>query len=242
MANYLFKVPTGVVIFLINIPILFLGYKKLGKRMILISLYAIAITSIVVDFTTEIGLCLTEVPLLAALFGGALIGFGIGIIFRNGGTTGGTDIVVRLVKLKYRHIKTGVIFMMTDIIIVSISALVFKDIDTALYAGISIMVSSLVMNKALYGGDEARLIYIVSEKNNEIADVLLSKVGAGVTYLKGRGAYLGVEKDIIMCVIRIQQLPAVEEEVKEIDENSFMIITSATEIFGEGYKKHGTFY
>lgn len=242
MVNYLTGISTGVAMFAINIPILWFGYRRLGKKLIYISIYALAVASIAVDLMTELGICVTKIPLLAALFGGALIGWGIGIIFRLGGTTGGTDIAVRLLKLKYRYMKTGAIFLITDVVIVSISAIVFRDIDTALYAGISVMATSMVMNKVLYGSDEAKLIYIISDKNREIVKILLDKIGVGATFLEGRGAYTGNDKEIIMCVIKRQKLPQLEEIVKEIDLNSFMIVTSATEIFSEGYKRHGTIY
>lgn len=242
MLNYLFGIPTGVGMFLINIPILWLGYRKLGKKLIYLSVYVLALASVLVDAMAETGWCVTRIPLLAALFGGAMVGAGLGVVFRGGGTTGGADILVRLIKLKYRHIKTGIIFLAFDVTVVGISALIFKDTDLALYAGLSVMSASMVMNKVLYGGDEAKFIYIVSDRYSLIAGKLLGSLNVGATYLKGRGAYSGTEKDIIMCVIRRQQLPQAEEIVKEIDENAFMIVTSATEIFGEGYKKHGTIY
>ena len=242
MLNHLFNLPTGTGILLINIPILWIGVRKLGKKLIGYTLYALVISSVVVDLLVENGLCVTRVPILAALFGGAMVGFGLGVIFRNGGTTGGLDIIVRLVKMKYRYLKTGAIFLISDIIVVSISAIVFRDIDVALYAGISVMAASLVMNKVLYGGDEAKCIYIFSEKNQEIANILLEKLEVGVSFIKGKGAYTGKDKEMIMCVMRRQQLPEATEIVENIDDGAFLIVTSATEIFGEGYKKHGTYY
>lgn len=242
MLNHLFNLPTGTGILLINIPILWIGVRKLGKKLIGYTLYALVISSVVVDLLVENVLCATRVPILAALFGGAMVGFGLGVIFRNGGTTGGLDIIVRLVKMKYRYLKTGAIFLISDIIVVSISAIVFRDIDVALYAGISVMAASLVMNKVLYGGDEAKCIYIFSEKNQEIANILLEKLEVGVSFIKGKGAYTGKDKEMIMCVMRRQQLPEATEIVENIDDGAFLIVTSATEIFGEGYKKHGTYY
>lgn len=242
MLNYLFSLPTGVGILLINIPILWIGVRKLGKKLIGYTLYALIISSVTVDLFVEKGICLTRVPILASLFGGAMVGFGLGVIFRNGGTTGGLDIIVRLVKMKYKYIKTGAIFLISDIIVVSISAIVFKDIDVALYAGVSVMAASLVMNKTLYGGDEAKCIYIFSEKNQEIATVFLEKLSVGVSYIKSKGAYTGRDTEMIMCVMRRQQLPEATEIVENIDDGAFLVVTSATEIFGEGYKKHGTYY
>ena len=242
MLNYLFGLSTGIGILLINIPILWIGVRKLGKKLIGYTLYALVVSSVTVDLFVENGICLTRVPILASLFGGAMVGFGLGIIFRNGGTTGGLDIIVRLVKMKYRYIRTGAIFLISDIIVVSISAVVFRDIDVALYAGISVMAASMIMNKVLYGGDEAKCIYIFSEKNHEIAQILLDKLSVGVSYIKSKGAYTGNDTEMIMCVMRRQQLPEATEIVKDIDDGAFLIVTSATEIFGEGYKKHGTYY
>lgn len=235
--NRMIPLETGTLILLINIPIILLGIWKFGLRFIISTFYATLMTSL---FTNRFARYepATHDILLAALGGSVLIASSIGIIFKRGATTGGTDIIIKCLKLKFPHLKTGRLFFLTDMCIVAASALVFQDIDAALYAGISVIVTSLVLDVVLYGRDGAKLIYIISDECEKLTDRLLAELDVGVTHLSGQGAYSGKEKKIIMCVVRKPMAPRVESVVKEEDADAFMIVTSATEIFGEGYKSY----
>lgn len=228
---------TGTLIMIINIPIILLGMWKFGLRFIVSTFYAIVMTSIFTNAFASFEPATNDI-LLAALAGSVLIAGSIGIIFKRGATTGGTDIIIKCLRLKFPHMKTGVLFFITDVCIVTISGFVFRDIDAALYAGIAVVVTSVVLDVVLYGRDEAKLIYVISDKPVEITDRILAELDVGVTHLCGEGAYSGKEKKIIMCVVRKPIAPRIEEIVKEEDSDAFMIITSATEIFGEGYKSY----
>lgn len=228
---------TGTLIMIINIPIILLGMWKFGLRFIVSTFYAIAMTSIFTNIFASFGPATNDI-LLAALAGSVLIAGSIGVIFKRGATTGGTDIIIKCLRLKIPHMKTGVLFFITDVCIVTISGFVFRDIDAALYAGIAVVVTSVVLDVVLYGRDGAKLIYVISDKPVEITDRILAELDVGVTHLSGEGAYSGKEKKIIMCVVRKPIAPRIEEIVKEEDSDAFMIITSATEIFGEGYKSY----
>ena len=161
---------------------------------------------------------------------------GLALVFRAGATTGGTDIIVKLLRQKYRHLKTGRLFFILDILIVAASLLVFDDIDTILYAVLAVVVTSIVFDAVLYGFDEAKLVYIISDHSDIIAQRIMDELEAGVTFLKGKGAYSNSPKDVILCVMRNTVAPKAEEIVKQEDPLAFMIISSATEIYGEGYK------
>lgn len=242
MVNRLTGVETGTMVFLINIPLMLIGVWKLGIQFLLKTIYAIMITSTFINIFAMMPRATDDI-LLASLAGGILISASVGYIFKAGATTGGTDIVVQLVKLKYKHLKSGLIFMITDMTIIALSIFVFKNIDSALYSAITVVTSSIILDIVLYGKDEAKLLYIIlrSEENEQIlAKRLLEELEVGVTYLKGYGAYKNHEKKVLLCAIRKQQLPKAKELVKEVDENSFVIITSANEIFGEGYKSHNS--
>lgn len=228
---------TGTLIMIINIPIILLGMWKFGLRFIVSTFYAIVMTSIFTNIFASFGPATNDI-LLAALAGSVLIAGSIGVIFKRGATTGGTDIIIKCLRLKIPHMKTGVLFFITDVCIVTISGFVFRDIDAALYAGIAVVVTSVVLDVVLYGRDGAKLIYVISDKPVEITDRILAELDVGVTHLSGEGAYSGKEKKIIMCVVRKPIAPRIEEIVKEEDSDAFMIITSATEIFGEGYKSY----
>ncbi|MBP5732977.1 MAG: YitT family protein, partial [Lachnospiraceae bacterium] len=170
--------------------------------------------------------------------GGSLSAIGLGLTFRAGSTTGGSDIIVKYLRQKFPYLKTGIIMMAIDVVVVTASAIVFGDIERALYAGISVGVTSFVLDLVLYGRDGAKLIYIISDHPEVIAKRLLEELDVGVTYLEGAGAYSGKEKQVIFCVLRKPLSPRAEDIVKKEDPQAFMIVTNATEIYGEGYKSY----
>lgn len=233
--NRLIPVRTGTLYFVLNIPIVILGIWKFGIKFMASTAVVIVLNSVLTDFLAGFGAITTE-PILACLAGGIMIGAGIGIIFRAGTTTGGMDIIVKVIKSKYKHIRTGFLFFMLDMVIVSISGVVFGDFNVAMYAFIAVFVSGRVMDMVLYGSDEARLIYIISDNYQNISKRVLEELDVGVTFLEGKGAYSNSSKNVIMCVIRKQLTPRLEDIIKEEDPASFMIVSSASEIYGEGYK------
>ena len=228
---------TGTLIMLINIPILVFGVWKFGMGLTISSIYATALISVFTNLLAPFGAATDDI-LLAALAGGVLIAVSVGTIFRVGATTGGVDIIIKALRLKFPHMKTGKIFFIMDAMVVTLSGIVFQDINAALYAAISATCTSLVMDLVLYGRDEARLLYIISGKSEQIAQRLLEDIDIGVTYINGQGAYSGDNKKVIMCVVKKAVSPQAEEIVRQEDANSFMIITNATEVFGEGYKSY----
>ncbi|MBR6665135.1 MAG: YitT family protein [Lachnospiraceae bacterium] len=236
IVSRLIPVETGTLILLFNIPILLLGTWKFGFKFIVSTIYCIMIISPMTNFFTSQYGALTEDPFLAGLAGGALLAVGMGTVFRAKATTGGIDIIVKIIRTKKPHLKTNNLFLLMDAVVVTCSALVFKDIDKALYAGMTVVVTSFVMDIVLYGKDEAKLIHIISDKSEEITKRLLDDLEIGVTYVRGEGAYSGKEKKVIMCVVKKQISPKVEDIIKEEDPMAFMIVSSAMEIYGEGYK------
>lgn len=228
---------TGILILILNIPILLLGMWKFGVRFMGMTVGVLVLSSPLIDLFASWG-AITEVPLLAALAGGALMGTGMGILYRAGASSGGMDVVAKLIHLRFPYVKTGGIFMVLDSMVVTVTAFVFRDIDLALYAAVGILVSTYLLNIVLYGSDEARMVYIISDKPEEIADKIL-KTDRGVTYLQGYGAYSGNEKKVLLCVMRPKELPFARELVASCDPNAFMIVAGASAVFGEGFKPHG---
>lgn len=233
--NRLTSIETGTLMLMINIPLLILGTWKFGLRFILSTIYCTAVTSLFTNLLGPVGAA-TEDPLLAALAGSALMAVGMGMVFRTGSTTGGTDIIIKLLRLKFPYLKAGVLFLITDMMIVTASAFVFKNIDRALYAALVVFITSLLFDVVLYGRDEAKLIYIISDNSEIITKRLLEDLDLGVTHVQGTGAYSGTPKNVIMCAVKKQMAYKAEEIVRQEDPLAFMIVTSATEIFGEGYK------
>lgn len=233
--NRLCGLPTGTLILLMNIPLLALGMWKLGWKFVLSTVVAVAASSVFTDLLAPYGPLTTD-PLLAACAGGAMLAVGMGILFKLGATSGGTDILIRVIKLKYKHLKTGSLFLATDCCVIAASALVFGDINLALYAAIATIVSSFCLDLVLYGRDEAKLVYLITDHEQAIAHRLLQELEIGVTYLQGQGAYTRDNKKVILCAMQKRLLPKVQEIAMEEDPFVFLIVTSASEIFGEGFK------
>lgn len=233
--NRLTKLETGTWMFAVNIPILLIGMWKFGWKFILSTLYCTWLTSMFTNLFAPFG-AVTRDPLLAAIAGGSLIAVSMGLIFKAGATSGGTDIIIKLLRLKYPHLKTGFLFLMTDAVIVTASAFVFQNIDTAMYAGLVVFINSVLLDLVLYGRDGAKMFFIISDKPEAIAKRILGDLDSSATYISGSGAYSGREKDVLLCVVKKHLSPKLEEIVRQEDPAAFTIITSASEIYGEGYK------
>ncbi len=231
--------PTGTWILICNLPILALGIYKFGLRFFITTIYAVAVSSAAINILSAYAAAVTDDMLLACVAGSVLVALGLSLVFRAGATTGGTDIIVKLLRLKLRHIDTGTTFLVVDSAIVALSGIVFGSFNIALYAEIGVFIQMLVLNFALYGSDQARLIYIISEKKDLIAERLLKELETGATFLQGAGAYTGNEKQVLMCVLKMRSLPKAKDIVSSEDQNAFMVVTSATSVFGEGFKSHG---
>jgi len=230
--------PTGTWVIIFNIPIIIAGVWKLGVKILLPTLFSLGLSSLAMNIFEEYVPTVTYNPLLACVAGGVLASVGIGLVFKGGATTGGSDIIVKLLRLKLRHVSTGAIFLSIDGVICLISGFVFGDMDKALYAGLGVFVQMAVLNMVLYGSDEARMVYIISQRDEVIAKRLLEELEAGVTYLYGNGAYTGKDKKVLMCVLKMRSLPRARELVRQEDCDAFMIVTKATSVFGEGFKSH----
>ncbi len=231
---------TGAIIAIANVPIMILGIWKFGWRFFFTTILATFGSSAMIDIWQALFPPMTTEPLLASIIGGAFMSLGIGMVFRAGATTGGTDVIVRVMRTKYKHIKTGQMFMFFDGAVILLFSLTMGSVEVFLYGIITIVLQTYVLDAVLYGTDEAKLLYIVSDKHEEISAFLLEKLETGVTFINGTGGYTGNEKKIVMCVVKKQVLPKVREFVCETDPRAFLIVTNATEIFGEGYKDHTT--
>ena len=215
----------GTLIVIMNIPIMILGAWKFGARFTL-------------SIFERMGYVVTHDKILAALVGGTLMGAGMGLCLRMETTTGGIDIIIKVLRQKYRQVKSGEMYLIIDGLILAAAALYFKDIEVSMYAGVAIVISTYILDKVLYGSDEAKLVYIVSNKRKIIATRMMVELNMGVTLVEGKGAYNMENTEVIMCVMHKQNLTKVRNLVSEVDPEAFMIVSSATEVFGEGFKGH----
>ncbi len=237
MLSRITPIPTGTWILLINVPILGLGLWKFGMKFLVSTIYCTVVSSAFTNMLAAFAPLTTD-KLLAAAAGGTIMAISMGMILKAGATTGGVDIIVKVLRLKYRHLKTGNLYLIMDAIVVALSGIMFRNLEIALYAAVAIFVSSVVMDTVLYGKDGAKMIYIISDHPEEITARILGDLDIGVTALQGEGAYSGKEKKVLMCVMRKPLAPKAQQIVKEEDPDAFMIVSDATEIFGEGYKSY----
>lgn len=233
--NRFTKIETGTYILIINIPILFLGWWKLGLKYLISTIYAVIMTTV---FTNALHVLnpMTKELLLATLTGAVLCGLGLGLVFRFHATTGGNDIFIKLLKRRFPYVKTGTLFWILDAVVIGLSGIAFGKIELVLYGTLAVYITSRVMDYVLYGADEARMIYIISDQSIAIAKRLLEELGVGATFMEGRGAYYQTQKDIVLCAVPKKRSPSVVALVKQMDDTAFLLICSANEIYGVGYK------
>ena len=238
------KIAVGTAYLVMNIPILVIGFLCLSRKFMIYTLIA---TGMVSGFSNLLSLlaakgiwdpALTDVPLLAALYGGAALGVGIGIVMRGGGSTGGTDVLAKVVRIRNKQFRTGPLILCADAVVITASAFVFQDIETALYAGVGAVVSAKVLDLVLYGSDETKKLLIVSKRHEAIASRFMKELDTGVTYLEGIGAYTKEKRPVMLCMVKKHHFTKAREIVTEEDPTAFLIVSSASEVFGEGYKKH----
>jgi uncharacterized membrane-anchored protein YitT (DUF2179 family) len=179
-------------------------------------------------------------PILAAIFGGVCSGAGLGLVFMRGSTTGGTDIGCRLLQLRYPHMPVGKLILVLDAFVLILSAFVYNNIETLLYGMISIFTATQVIDKVLYGMDSGRMLLVMSDHNREIADQIIARVGRGVTFLQGEGAYSGQQRQVLLCAVRDPQYHRIKAIVNEVDPNAFLIAAEASEILGYGFNPLNT--
>lgn len=229
-------IKTGTIIFVLNIPLIIMGIKKFGIKFLYTTIFAIFVNSVFVNLFGFIPKLIDDI-FLGAVCGGVLDAISLGIIFRQGGTSGGTDIVAKLVRKKMPLFEIGKIFIVVDMAIVVLSAVAFKNIENAVYSAICVVITGQILDRILYGGQSARMLYIISDSSKEISKRLLEELDTGVTYLKGTGGYTSREKNVIMCIIRKRRLPQTLKVIKEEDDSAFIIVTLADKVVGEGYRE-----
>lgn len=234
--NYLFSLPIGTVVFILNIPLLAAGFIKFGGIFIAKTAVATAVMSLTLDIS---GLFMPKMkidPILAALFGGLLMGLGISLFMLRGATTGGTDIIAKLINRKFPHLTVGRLMLAADAAVVGLSALVYKNMESALYAVIAIYASSRVMDLILYGADRGKIIYVITDNAKELSDSIMSLINRGVTLLDVTGAYTGTKRQMLMCTVRRHEVATVCRLATSCDKNAFIIVGEAGEVLGEGFK------
>ena len=227
----------GTVTMLINIPLFILGGWTLGKKFFFQSLLGMVASSVAID-----ALVILPVPevdvLVAALYGGLLCGLGLGTVFVAGATTGGSDIIVRLLKRKWPNMAIGTINTLFDLSVVTLTGIAFRDMSKALYCGIAVFVMGKVIDGVVYHFDYSKVALIISRNYQEVAQKIGTELGRGATLLQGEGAYSGKSTKVVLTAVKRQQLAELKELVVSVDPNAFIIVQEAHQVLGDGFSRY----
>lgn len=244
--------PFGVLFIMMSIPLLILGYFLIGSQFVWRSIAGTLVYSVIIDLTEPVMSGWYDEfinrplesggpdPLIYCLFGGVIFGIGIGMIFRGGYNTGGTDILVMLIRRKFKHFSMGQLLMITDALIVLSAAIAYRHVEgpgilLAMYSFIAMYLTAKTIDVLLEGFDFCRTAYIISDKSEEIAEQILNTMERGVTALHGEGMYTRQAKNVLLCVLSRKQVPDMKNLVARIDPDAFVIVVEAREVLGEGF-------
>lgn len=233
--HYLTGLRVSVLIPLINIPIFIIGIIRLERDFLVKSVFG----TIVLSIATETAAILpppTSDPLISAVFGGAVMGIGISAVLSRGGTTGGTDILVLVIRRSFSEVSVGRLYLLIDGAVIAMAGLAFSSGEVIFYSAVSLVVSTYMTDAALEGLNLARLVYIISDSNREICDRIYAELKRGVTGLNSVSMYSGRSGRILMCVIRKGQLSKLKKIIQDIDKDAFVIICDAKEVMGSGFE------
>lgn len=233
---YVTPVTVGIWTLLLNIPLIAISWWKLGIRPLIKTIVTTLLLSALIDVFTLILPQYTNNVLLAAVLGGVLSGVGMGLIFVRGATTGGTDLVSLLLNRAFPNLSVGSLLLIVDALVVVFAVCVFRDIEVALYSIVTIFVNSRTIDAIMQGVDHAKVIYVVTERGDDILSLLADELGRGVTVLQGRGGYTKRDKNVLMLVTHRNSFSQTLKAIKAVDKKAFLFVTDATEVHGEGFK------
>ena len=227
----------GVVTAMMNLPLFLAGGVKIGRKFFVGSFVGMAVSSLALDLLARIPVMETE-PLLAALYGGVLCGLGLGMVFAAGASTGGSDIIVRLLKLKFEHVPIGTINIIFDLTVALLTGLAFRDLSRSLYSGVAIFVCGQVIDAVVYRFDYSKVALIVSKEHQKIAEVIAKELDRGATFLHAEGSYSHAQTKVVLTAVKKQQLSELKRLVVEIDPDAFIVVQEAHQVLGEGFARY----
>ena len=227
----------GTVTMIVNIPLFAIGGWKIGKRFFASSLVGMLASSAFIDIFSFLPAPDVD-PLLSSIYGGVTCGLGLGIVFLTGASTGGSDIIVRLLKRKWPHMPIGTINTCFDLTVVTLTGITFGDMSRALYSGIAVFVMGKVIDAVVYHFDYSRVALIVTKKHEEVAKVICEDLDRGATFLHGEGAYARESTEVVLTVVKRQQISDLKRMVVEVDPNAFVIVQEAHQVLGEGFSRY----
>ena len=235
LAQYLWGLPIGTVTILLNLPLILVGWHRLGHQFLGRTVIGLALSSLATDLLAPLIPAYRGDTLLVCLFGGAICGLALGLILLRGGTTGGSEIAARLIEQRFPHIPIGKLVLAVDAVVIAISGLVYREIDSVLYAGIYAFTCSLVTDRLVYGGRRGKMALVATDRPQAIAARILRELGRGVTLLHADGGYTGREARLLLCAVRGEEAYALRRLVFESDDKAFFMMLSTDEVRGMGF-------
>lgn len=237
--NYLFSVPIGTAVFLLNVPLFLIAFYKFGFRFIVKTVLATFLMSLLMDVFALFVPVYTGDKLLSALFGGILGGAGLGLVFLRGATTGGTDILSKLLRLRFPSFSMGRMVLLLDLAVIAVSFFVYKSLENVLYSLVVIYISAQCIDLVLSGFSHDKLLFMITEKGADAVREITSALDCGVSVLSVRGGYSEHARQMLFCATRAGEANRVAKAVQELDSNAFIVITETAEIRGEGFYRAG---
>ncbi len=228
----------GLLTAILNLPLFLLGLRHVGKQFFFGSLFGMIVSSLLIDVFAIILPATQMDPLVASIFGGLMIGGGLGVVFIAQASTGGIDIVARLLKMKLRNLPIGKIILCMDLCTAVVTGLVYKELNNTLYSAITLFLSSVALDKVVYGLDYSKVALIISDRHEEISEQICRQLDRGVTLLSGEGYYSRSKKTVLLCAVKRRQLAQLKELVMTVDANAFLILQDAHQVLGDGFQRY----
>lgn len=236
LLNYLFSLPIGLMTLIFNIPLYFLGWRTMGSSFFYKTVYANVVSALWVDLMANVIPGFSGEMVISALYGGIVMGTGLGLILRGGGTSGGTDIVSKWLNRK-KDIPVGTMNFSINVVVILVSAFFYKSADSALYALISSFLSGHMIDRLVYGMDVQKEAVIITSRPEEVSREIMGQLKHGVTAMDATGMYTGDQRTMLLCVVHRHETGTLKKAVLSQDENAFLMISNINEVFGKGFKQ-----
>ena len=238
--HYVLGWPVGAIMLALNIPLLLGGIKVLGASFGIYTLFGAAILSLAIDLLAPYTPVLTQDLLLSSIYGGVLSGFGMGLVFRFGGTTAGTDVLAAILN-KLFGISVGQALLAADFFVITLSGIIFRSYELPMYGLLSLFVTAKIIDVVQEGWSRDKAFLIMSDHNKEISQAILQELGRGVTFLQAKGGYSGADRQVLFCVVSTREVSRLKDLVYRYDKRAFVIVADAHEVLGEGFKEFSRF-
>ena len=237
--DYLWGLPVGTVTLLLNIPLVVISYRAVGRRLLIKSAVTMVISSLFLDLVFPLFPMYSGDRLIASVCSGAFLGAGMALFYIRGSSSGGIDFLAFAIKKKKPHMTIGVITMLIDLVVILLGWPVFGDVDAVLYGVFATFVSTIVIDRILYGAGAAKLAIIITDKGKETAEQISVRAGRGVTSLRAVGAYTRTDREVLLCACTKAEAYLVKSAVQEADAKAFFMFVETSEVFGEGFRRNG---